>query len=153
MPRRSHTFDPSRTAPPGYITSQQLAEQYDLTAPGIRNRLKAAKVPFKRVPRRNAKGRQIGGPFSIVYRVEEAHAALRRPLYRSRSCSPGYIGRLAHSFGLTRAEVKALLDAAGITPRERLCPTCGKHTLYYNDRSAAYDALCEHMHSHPLPPQ
>ncbi len=149
----SHSFDPARTAPPGYITAQQLAEQYDLTAPGIRMRMKADKVPFKRVPRRNAQGIQIGGPLSIVYRAEEAHAALRRPHYRSRSCCPGYIGLLARAFGLSRHEVKAALDSVGLQPSQRLCPTCGKHTLYYNDRSAAHAALCDHLRSYPLTPQ
>lgn len=146
----SHSFDPARTAPPGYITAQQLAEQYQRTVPCIHGRMKADKVPFKRVPRLNAKGAQIGSQFSIVYRAEEAHAALRRPHYRPRSCSPGYIGLLARAFGLTRPEVKAVLDAAGLTPQQRLCPTCGKHTLYYNARPAAHAALCEHMRSHPL---
>lgn len=138
-------YDPDRTAPTGYITATRLAEKYQKTTAGIRVRMIADHVRCKRVPRRTSQGAEINGPHVLVYEEKSAHEALGRPLYRSRRCCPGYIGLIARTFNVTRAEVRDVLAAVGIEPTQRVCPTCGKATHYYTDRPAAHAAMCDHM--------
>ncbi len=145
----------SPSIPPGYVTVADLATKYRRTASGIRIRLAAEQVPCKRIPRISATGHKLGGHSIIIYQADAAHAALTRSrrIPSRPACAPGYLGMLARAFGLTRAEVRAALDAAGVETTPRVCPTCGKPTLYYNDRSAAHAALSAAMRRYPLPPQ
>ena len=153
MPRRSPKLDTQPICPAGYVTCQQLAAQYNRSEHGIRLLLSAANVSAAKLPRRNAAGVALGGRPLSAYPAGAAHAAISRPKRRARTCSPGYIALLAAAFHISRDEVKAILRAAGVDPTPRVCPTCGKTTLYYTDRTAAHTALSAAMRRYPLTPQ
>jgi len=135
-------FDRTATVPTGYVTAQELASEYNRSEACVRFRMRYDHVPTLRLERRNAAGQRIGGHKLLVYRAAAAHAALTRPMQRmANGSSPGYIGQLAIAYGLTRRQVRDILDAAGVEPQQRVCPCCGKSTLFYRQRPAAIAAL------------
>ena len=134
--------DQHAAIPPGYTTAADLAARYNRSVAGVRVRMKAHNVPSIRCERRNAAGVKLGGHSVRAYHEVSAHAALvAGEDLRSRTAHPGYIGQIARAYKLTRAQVRAALAAAGVQSEQRICPCCGKPTLYYPDRTAARAAM------------
>ena len=145
--------DQHAAVPPGYTTADALAARYKRSVAGVRVRMKAHNVPSIRCERRNADGVALGGHSVLAYHEVSAHAALSSKHDSRRLTCPGYIGLIARTYKLTRAEVRDALAAAGVQSEQRICHCCGKPTLYYPDRQAAQAAMLDYMSRYPLPPK
>lgn len=144
--------DQHAAVPPGYTTAADLAARYNRTVAGVRVRMKANNVPSIRCERRNVDGVALGGLYVLAYPEPAAHAAMQHKVVRPRTTHPCYIGQIALTYKLTRAQVRDALAAAGVRSEQRLCHCCGKPTLYYPDRTAARAAMLDYMRRYPLPP-
>ena len=146
-------YDQHPAVPPGYTTAPDLAARYNRSVAGVRIIMKAHNVPSIRCERRNAAGINLGGHSVRAYHELSAHAALSSKHVRASSTAlPGYIGLIALTYKLTRAQVRDALAAAGVRSEQRICQCCGKPTLYYPDRKAAKAAMHDYMRRYPLPP-
>lgn len=145
-------YDQHAAIPPGYITAPDLAARYNRSIAGVHVRMKANNVPSILCERRNADGVALGGRYVRAYPEPAAHAAMQHKAARPSTALPGYIGLIALTYKLTRAQVRDALAAAGVRSEQRICQCCGKPTLYYPDRKAAKAAMLDYMRRYPLPP-